>query len=190
MILFHPWNLITSYKSIIILIILLLFTVSERKVNMTDVSVDEVEKLLLGDRLKDVKRLVEKANILINQTKVYDNTIFVSCAKATSRDKCGNKYLQEVMESNQILTNNYVYSPGGIWKPKDCLPRWKVSYAKFFFFTTGHAKGKSVKSGGGKTMFPNVRSLMRSPYSRFVVRSHTSTRNHTHISYFAYPVWH
>ncbi|XP_072013203.1 uncharacterized protein [Amphiura filiformis] len=101
--------------------------VIERKVNLSDVSIDEVEKILLGERLKDVRRLVEKTNSLINQTRVGSNTSFVSCSKAMSRDECGNKAYREALESNRMLTDNYMYTPGGIWTPTDCLPRWKVA---------------------------------------------------------------
>ncbi|XP_072022269.1 beta-1,4-galactosyltransferase 5-like [Amphiura filiformis] len=101
--------------------------VRERKVNLSEVSLDEVELMLLGDRLNDVKRLVIKTNNLINQTRVSASTSFVSCDHATSIDQCGNNYYKEVLKSSRMLINDYMYTPGGIWTPKDCLPRWKVA---------------------------------------------------------------
>ncbi|XP_072020708.1 uncharacterized protein [Amphiura filiformis] len=101
--------------------------VIERKVNLSYVSIDKVEKILLGERLMDARRLVEKTNSLINQTLVGGNASFVSCDKATSRDECGNKAYMEALESNRMLTDNYMYTPGGIWTPSDCMPRWKVA---------------------------------------------------------------
>ena len=82
--------------------------------------------MIVGDKLTDVKELVEKANHLIHQTRVYADASFVSCQSATSSDQCGNKYYREALESNQMLVNDYVYTPGGIWTPRECIPRWKV----------------------------------------------------------------
>ncbi|XP_072020707.1 uncharacterized protein [Amphiura filiformis] len=101
--------------------------VIERKVNLSYVSIDKVEKILLRERLMDARRLVKKTNSLINQTLVGGNTSFVSCEKTTSRDECGNNAFREALESNRMLTDNYMYTPGGIWTPLDCVPRWKVA---------------------------------------------------------------
>ncbi|XP_072020831.1 beta-1,4-galactosyltransferase 6-like [Amphiura filiformis] len=83
--------------------------------------------MLLGDRLKYVKRLVEKTNNRINHTRFSASTSFVSCNNVTSKDQCGNKYYRDYLASSRMLVNDYVYTPGGIWTPKDCVPRWKVA---------------------------------------------------------------
>ncbi|XP_072022725.1 beta-1,4-galactosyltransferase 6-like [Amphiura filiformis] len=101
--------------------------IRERKLNLSEVSLDKVEQILFGDRLKDAKRLAEKTTHLINNNRVSSNKTFVPCNYLTSSDQCGNKYYKKVLESSGMVINNYVYTPGGIWTPKECFPRWKVA---------------------------------------------------------------
>ena len=112
------------------------FTVGTQKPNMSDISIHKVERMIFGDRLKSIKRLVTKTNRLINQTRQpyiinsNSSSAFKSCANVASAwEKCGNVHLQDVLRYNGMAMpeGNYTYMPGGLWRPTDCLPRWKVS---------------------------------------------------------------
>ena len=76
---------------------------------------NDSEKRIFGPALSDVISAAKRANDILLK-------------KLEAANKKNVDWLfDSVIESEAIGINDYWYLPGGHWKPKSCMPRWKVN---------------------------------------------------------------
>ena len=87
-----------------------------------------VEQKILRSSLKKVLELVLNTNQFLSQlNRTNPKNFSTSCNKVKSKTMCQKVFPKALMSRTlDVPLSNYTYMAGGHWKPKDCLPKWKV----------------------------------------------------------------
>ena len=115
-----------------------LFSVGwDPSINLNETLMATVEQKILGSSLTKVLALVSNTNQFLSQLNRTNPTNFsTSCNKVKSKTMCQKVFPKALMSrSVDVLFSNYTCMAGGHWKPKDCLPKSKVSLYFTIFFS-------------------------------------------------------
>ena len=107
-----------------------------------------VEQKVLGSSLTKVLALVSNTNqFLSHLNRTNPKNFSTSCNKVKSKTMCQKVFPKALMSRTvDVPLSNYTYMAGGHWKPKDCLPKWKVGlHFTNFRITVNRYKKKKKK---------------------------------------------
>ena len=110
---------------------LLFFSVGlDESVDLNETQMAAVEQKILGSSLTKIFPLVCNSNQYLSQlNRTNPKDFSASCMKEKSKTMCQKVFQKALMSrSVDVPLSNYTCMAGGHWKPKDCLPKWKVGF--------------------------------------------------------------
>ncbi|XP_033102429.1 beta-1,4-galactosyltransferase 6-like [Anneissia japonica] len=85
--------------------------------NLNDtITIEQSEKVIFKEHTAEVRGAAHDQNMKLNVNLIN-----------RAHHRQSTQTIEECVSSVTLLFNDFVYIPGGHWKPADCLPRWKVA---------------------------------------------------------------
>ena len=80
---------------------------------------DTLEQTMFKNQTDKIRKTVSRGNLEMQEL----------IQNATKHNSSVQTPITESLSSLEVRHGDYVYLPGGHWRPATCQPRWKVQYA-------------------------------------------------------------